>query len=423
MIIEENEFDKQIEDLLNKEKTARLANNLVETLKVTKQIAKLCFDTKQYSKFNELIVALSKKRGQPKKAQIELVQMAMIELKTLPINQKLEMIDAIMKVCEKKIYLEVEYARCVLMLTQYKEDDNQIADAAKILQEVQVETYGSMDKREKLEFILYQMKIMIKKLDYVRLFIISKKIEPKNIEDDNIADLKIIYYSFLVIYYRHENNYKETAHAYSKILESLHKNRQLEATKVDFNFRIDYNTILENYAMYTILSQYSEEKQKQLQSIVSTYKYALEALPNMNQLIQAFLGTELISTSPQSHNVQAVEIFDENIENNQQRFVDFRRQLIHHNLRIFQIYYDSIYLNRITELIEISTQELEEEICLMMDQKLLKCKIDRIQGIVDYQLKKNENDVLQEWGDNVNKVLNLIDLTSNLIKREEELFL
>ena len=51
------------------------------------------------------------------------------------------------------------------------------------------------------------MKIMIKKLDYVRLFIISKKIEPKNIEDDNIADLKIIYYSFLVIYYRHENNY------------------------------------------------------------------------------------------------------------------------------------------------------------------------------------------------------------------------
>lgn len=81
--------------------------------------------------------------------------MAMQEIKTLPIDLKLQMIDAVMKVCEKKIYLEVEYARCVLMLTQYKEDDNQIEDAAKILQEVQVETYGSMDKREKLEFILY----------------------------------------------------------------------------------------------------------------------------------------------------------------------------------------------------------------------------------------------------------------------------
>lgn len=98
------------------------------------------------------------------------------------------------------------------------------------------------------------MKIMIKKNDYVRLYIISKKIEPKNIEDDFIADLKIIYYSYLVIYYRHENNYKETALAYSKILETLEKKRELENTKVDFNFRVDYNLILENYAMYLILS-------------------------------------------------------------------------------------------------------------------------------------------------------------------------
>lgn len=63
----------------------------------------------------------------------------------------------------------------------------------------------------------------MKKLDYVRLFIISKKIEPKNIEDDKIADLKITYYSYLVFYYRHESQYDETAHAYSKILETLHK--------------------------------------------------------------------------------------------------------------------------------------------------------------------------------------------------------
>lgn len=44
------------------------------------------------------------------------------------------------------------------------------------MQEVQVETYGSMDKREKLEFILYQMKIMIKLNDIVRLYIVSKKV-------------------------------------------------------------------------------------------------------------------------------------------------------------------------------------------------------------------------------------------------------
>lgn len=35
-----------------------------------------------------------------------------------------------------------------------------------------------------------------------------------------------------------------------------------------------------------------------------------------------------------------------------------------------------------------------KSIILNIIYKLLKCKIDRIKGIVDYQLKKNENEVL-----------------------------
>jgi hypothetical protein len=54
------------------------------------------------------------------------------------VETKLGLINAIKTVCEKKIYLEVEYARCVLKITQYKENDNEISEAAKILQEVQV---------------------------------------------------------------------------------------------------------------------------------------------------------------------------------------------------------------------------------------------------------------------------------------------
>lgn len=61
-----------------------------------------------------------------------------------------------------------------------------------------------MDKREKLEFILYQMKIMIKKKDYVRLYIISKKINEENLDIEDILDLKITFYSYLIEYYNHE---------------------------------------------------------------------------------------------------------------------------------------------------------------------------------------------------------------------------
>ena len=99
---------------------------------------------------------------------------------------------------------QVEYARCVMLIVKSKENDNDILEAAQILQEVQVETYGSMDKREKLEFILYQMKIMLKKQDYVRFYIISKKINENNINDPEIADIKAMFYSYMAIYFNEQ---------------------------------------------------------------------------------------------------------------------------------------------------------------------------------------------------------------------------
>ena len=70
-------------------------------------------------------------------------------------DQKINLINTLKEVTEKKIYLEVEYARLCLMSVKLMENEDNINEAAKIMQEVQVETYGSMDKREKIEFILY----------------------------------------------------------------------------------------------------------------------------------------------------------------------------------------------------------------------------------------------------------------------------
>ena len=58
------------------------------------------------------------------------------------------------------------------------------AEAANILQELQVETYGSMEKREKVEYILEQMRLCLAKKDYIRTQIISKKISVKFFESE-----------------------------------------------------------------------------------------------------------------------------------------------------------------------------------------------------------------------------------------------
>lgn len=49
---------------------------------------------------------------------------------------------------------------------------------------LQVETYGSMERREKVEFILEQMRLCLAKKDYIRTQIISKKISPKFFENN-----------------------------------------------------------------------------------------------------------------------------------------------------------------------------------------------------------------------------------------------
>lgn len=57
-----------------------------------------------------------------------------------------------------KIYVEVERARLTHRLSKTQENDGQVLLAAKTMQELQLETYGSMDRKEKVELILEQVK-------------------------------------------------------------------------------------------------------------------------------------------------------------------------------------------------------------------------------------------------------------------------
>jgi hypothetical protein len=52
--------------------------------------------------------------------------------------------------CTGKIYVENERARLTHRLAKMKEEEGDLQEAARILQELQVETYGSMERKEKV---------------------------------------------------------------------------------------------------------------------------------------------------------------------------------------------------------------------------------------------------------------------------------
>lgn len=53
---------------------------------------------------------------------------------------------------------QVERARLTMMLAKMHEARGVVAEASETLQEIAIETYGSMEKREKAEFLLEQVR-------------------------------------------------------------------------------------------------------------------------------------------------------------------------------------------------------------------------------------------------------------------------
>ena len=152
----------------------------------------------------------------------------------------------------------------MMLIVRSKEDDNDILEAAAILQEVQVETYGSMDKREKLEFILYQMKIMLKKEDYVRFYIISKKINENNINDPEIADIKAQFYAYMASYHNHQKEYAKACRCYRILYETIVAGHKNIKDTLDFNFSARKPDVLGNYVAFLALQPYSEANHAEL---------------------------------------------------------------------------------------------------------------------------------------------------------------
>jgi 26S proteasome regulatory subunit N5 len=124
-----------------------------------------------------------------------------------------------------------------------------------------------MDKREKLEFILYQMRIMLKKQDYVRFFIISKKINENNINDPDIVDLKVTFYAYMAAYYNHQHDYSHATRAYRILHSTLHKATKPIPSTLEFGFSARKEDILANYVGFLVLQPFSEKNHSELKEL------------------------------------------------------------------------------------------------------------------------------------------------------------
>jgi 26S proteasome regulatory subunit N5 len=136
------------------------------------------------------------------------------------------------------------------------------------LQDVHVETYGSLSKKEKVEFILEQMRLTLGKQDYVRAAIVSGKISKKHLKEENMEEYKVKFYTLMAESHRHDKDAFSLAKDYHAIYSTPHI----------LNDDAKWKEALQNTVLFLALSAHSNEQQDMMNHI--NLDSNLEKLPS-----------------------------------------------------------------------------------------------------------------------------------------------
>lgn len=404
-------FSIILDELYALEKKARIGGDAISTAKVLASMVKLCFITEKWHVLNEIILIFVKKRSQLKLSIVEMIREAMMFIDKIPDkDQQLKLIETIRTATEGKIFVENERARVSKLLSKIREDEGDISTASKILEDVQVDTFGTMEKREKVEFILEQMRLLIANEDIIKAQIVAKKVNPKVFTENAYLDLKYKYYK-LMIQMDRDSSFLKTSKHYQAM--------------VDFEVKILNNEENQNmfiYAiLYCILSPFDNE-QNDMMIRLSNSKL-LDDLPKYKNLLNLFLSNELIDWNLLNIQYKAeffnLSIFDINTKHGIQCRKEFRNRTIEYNIRTISTYYTKIYLSRLSELLLLNESETEKHLSNLIVGGTIKAKIDRLSGIVNFLLYMDTIEKLNQWSVGLKQLMNSIEKTSHLIEKEE----
>lgn len=366
----------------------------------------------EWALLNEQLVMLSKKHGQLKLSVQTFVQQAMTYLdKTGSQESKIALIETIRTITESKIFVEVERARVTRELSHLRRAEGKIDDATELLVELQVETYGSMALREKMEFILEQMELCILRGDFTQATILSRKILIKTLELEEYQDVKLEYYQLLIKIGLHNNEYLNITRYFMSIYE-------IESIKAD---ETKWRPILTNIVYFIILSPYDNLQNDLINRI--DLDTNLKKLESQHRLVQSFITQELmrlpIIKEMYSKELESSEFFCSGSKQNAKHWEDLRNRVIEHNLRVISTYYTRITLPRLNELLDLKEAETEQFISLLVNQGTIYAKINRPAKVVEFAKPKDSNELLNEWSNNVDALLGHVETIGHLITKEE----
>ena len=143
-----------------------------------------------------------------------------------------------------------------------------------------------MERREKTDFILEQIRLCLAKKDYTRALILSRKINIKFFEDVANQDLKLRYYNLMIEHAIYSDHFLKACQHYRHLLStpSIKENVTL------------MGDALKHICVFIILASYDNE-QSDLLHRITTQTPELQNFPLLKDLLKGFTTPELMRSS------------------------------------------------------------------------------------------------------------------------------
>ncbi|EIE19531.1 putative 26S proteasome regulatory subunit [Coccomyxa subellipsoidea C-169] len=433
---EEGDLTAALECLLSLEKQHRLGEDITATKLCCTAILDALYEAKEWKLLNEHILLLAKRRSQLKQAVQAFVRQAMGYIDQTPDKEsRVELIKTLQTVTEGKIFVEIERARLTRQLAKLKEEEGKIDEAAEILQEVAVETFGAMAKTEKIFYILEQVRLCLDRKDFIRAQILAKKVSPRAFVDQShkkgqnagevgiegttiqaadagtpsLPELKLMYYQLLIRYHEHNNSYIDICRCYRSIYE-------VPSIAED---PAKWGPVLKRICWYVILAPASSDQVTLLATTAADKK--LVELPAYKELLQSFITKEVRWWSAfekeYSGEVDAEAIIFGG-EAGAKRRADLRLRVIEHNVLVIAKYYARITLARLAQLLDLSAADTEKHLSDMVVAGALTARIDRPASIVRFAARREPAVLLNGWACNIRRLLDVVENATQNIQKE-----
>jgi 26S proteasome regulatory subunit N5 len=427
-----------VEELLALEKTYRLQADLKATSMCCVAVVEACFEAKEWKLLNENVILISKRRAQLKQAVGTTVKESIKYIEETPDEEtKIELIKTLQSVTEGKIYLELERARLTRKLANIYEARGKIEEAAETLQEVAVETFGAMAKTEKIAFILEQVRLCLKKKDFIRAFILVKKVTPRAFSEarlvsdgkegekketamdgsaaaapdkgtPSLEELKLLYYQHLIAYYDYDGDALEMCRAYQNIYDTPSVKSNPDK----------WTEVLKKVCWYIVLAPSGPMQKSILHTVYEDDN--VSKMPLYEKLLRIFVKSDIVEWTEVEAQF-AGEMMEQDAifsgEGQENRDI-FKLRVVDHNILVIGNYYSQITLTRLADILKIGADEAEKYLSDLVLKKTVKAKINRPQGVITFGEKTKPDQALSQWSSNIGDLLTLVESCSHKIHKE-----